>query len=240
MIIEGDCLIEMKKLKANSFDAVVTDPPYGIDYQSAWRTDKEQFKPKIANDGKPFIWWLYDAFRVLKNPGALICFCRWDVQETFKTAIECAGFEVKSQVIWDRQSHGMGDIEGSFAPQHDVIWFATKGNFKFLGERPKSIIYSMRLSGEQLQHPNEKPIDLMRKLIKPLCGEAGSVLDPFCGSGSTGVACRDLGLEFTGIEIDPIYAKLSEKKISGINPESEQISLDEVLWNETRFKNVEV
>ena len=234
MIIQGDCLIEMKKLEALSFDGIVTDPPYGIDFQSAWRIDKEQHKPKIANDTRPFIWWLYDAYRLIKSPGVLICFCRWDVQDTFKMAIEVAGFDIKSQVIWDRQSHGMGDLEGSFAPQHDVIWFATKGNFKFAGERPKSIIHSMRLSGADLSHPNEKPIDLMRKLIKPLFTKA-HILDPFCGSGSTGVACRDLGLEFTGIEIDPIYVELANLKITGIDPHSEQATFDDALFNITRY-----
>lgn len=236
MIHQGDCLIEMKKLEVETFDAIVTDPPYGIDYQSAWRTDKELHKPKIANDGKPFIWWLHDAYKLMKSPGALICFCRWDVQDVFKIAIETAGFEIKSQVIWDRQSHGMGDLEGAFAPQHDVIWFATKGNFKFAGERPKSILYSMRLSGLDLSHPNEKPVNLMRQLIKPLF-EKGHVLDPFCGSGSTGVACRDLGLEFTGIEIDPIYVELANRKITGIDPHSDQVSFDDILWEKTRFKD---
>ena len=65
-------------------DHVVTDPPYGIDFQSAWRTNKEMWKPKISNDKKPFVAWIKESFRVLKDGGCLISFYRWDVQEEFK------------------------------------------------------------------------------------------------------------------------------------------------------------
>ena len=58
----GDCLELMKELPDGCVDAVITDPPYGIDYQSARRIDSER-KPKISNDKHPFIWWLYDAFQ---------------------------------------------------------------------------------------------------------------------------------------------------------------------------------
>jgi DNA modification methylase len=53
----GDCLEIMKSIPDKSVDAVITDPPYGIDYQSAWRTDKLQWKPKIQNDATPFLGW---------------------------------------------------------------------------------------------------------------------------------------------------------------------------------------
>lgn len=60
--------------KTRSIDAIIADPPYGIDYQSAWRTDRRQWKPKIANDLAPCIGWLPDAFRLLKEGGGVIVF----------------------------------------------------------------------------------------------------------------------------------------------------------------------
>lgn len=210
----GDCLEVMAGMEADSVDAIVTDPPYGVDYQSAWRTDRRTWKPKIANDKAPFIWWLYQAARVLREPGAVLCFCRWDTQDVFQTALEAAGLTVKSQVIWDRVGHGMGDLTGAFAPQHDVIWFATKGRFTFPGSRPKSVISVPRLAGSVLQHPNEKPVELMCQLVTAICPPGGTVLDPFMGSGTTGVAAVQEGRFFIGIELDPEYHRIAQARIA--------------------------
>lgn len=203
----------MKTLADNSVDAIVTDPPYGMDFQSAWRSDKTKRFSKISNDKKPFIWFLPQAFRVLKSGGAMLCFSDWKNQNTWKEAIETAGFDVKSQVIWDREIHGMGDLYGAFGPQHDVIWFATKGKFKFPNKRPKSVIRSQRITAEKLVHPNEKPIDLMQNLITSITPPNGTVLDPFMGSGSTGVACKNLGFDFIGCEMNDEYIEIAKRRI---------------------------
>jgi site-specific DNA-methyltransferase (adenine-specific) len=213
-VICGDCLEVMREMPDNSIDSFVTDPPYGIDYQSAWRIDKTQLKPKIANDKLPFIWWLYDAYRITKLTGSLLCFCRWDVQDAFKQAIEWAGFTIKSQVIWDRAVHGLGDLEGAYALQHDVVWFATKGLFKFPNHRPQSIVRSPRVDAEKLQHPNEKPVPLMEKLIRDVSVKGQTICDPFLGSGSTAIAAASTGRNYIGIEISPEYAALAQKRIA--------------------------
>lgn len=213
-LYRGDCLDVMRSMPSASVDAVITDPPYGIDYQSARRTDKSQWKPKIANDGQPFIWWLHDAARLLRESGALICFCRWDVQDAFKQAIVWSGLTIKAQVIWDRESHGMGDLTGSPSPQHDVIWFATPGGFKFANGRPSSVIRSIRLPGEALTHPNEKPIDLMCKIVRDYTSPGHIVFDPFMGSGVAGEACAKNGRAFVGCEIDATYFERDCRRIS--------------------------
>ena len=212
-IIHGDSLTELKKMADCSIDAVITDPPYGIDFQSAWRTDSTKRHKKIANDKQPFIWWLYDAYRVTKEGGALLCFCRWDVADDFKRAIEWSGYEIKSQVIWDREHHGMGDLKGAFAPQHDIIWFATKGKFIFPNKRPKSVVSSKRLGGDKLTHPNEKPVDLMEQLIEAVTQKDDVVLDPFAGSGSTIVAANNLDRDGVGIELDGDYVTLARSRL---------------------------
>ncbi len=209
----GDCLEVMRSLPDESIDAVVTDPPYGISYQSARRTDRSQWKPKIAGDGQPCIWFLHDSARVLREGGCLLCFCRWDVQEAFRLAIGWAGLKVRAQVVWDREAHGAGDTAGSPAPQHDVIWYATKGRRVFHGLRPKSVVRSMRLSGDALVHPNEKPIGLMEGLVESYVAPGETVFDPFAGSGTTGVACVKTGRDFIGCEIDPTHHETARQRI---------------------------
>jgi site-specific DNA-methyltransferase (adenine-specific) len=211
----GDCRDIMRTLTPGSVDAVITDPPYGINFQSNHRS-RGKFT-RVANDEQPFVWWLPDAFTALKDGGAVVCFCRWDTQEAFRLAIEWAGFTVKSQVIWDREWHGMGDLKAAFSPRHDVIWFATKGSFNFPGKRPASVLRSQRISGESLRHPNEKPVDLMRKLIEAVTPQSGVVLDPFAGSGATLIAAHGAGRSCIGIEIDQTYYEAIQKRLSIIH-----------------------
>lgn len=213
MIHCGNCLDLMRTMPDQSVDAIITDPPYGMSYQSARRTDKTSRFDRIANDNAPFVWFLHDAARLLRAGGVLLCFCRWDSAEAFRMAIGWSGLILRSQIIWDRVCHGMGGLSSTTAPQHDTIWFATKGSFRFAGGRPKSVVQAMRLGGGQLTHPNEKPITLMTNLVLSYTTQGQVVLDPFCGSGTTGMACRNTKREFIGMELDPTYAELSRQRL---------------------------
>lgn len=217
-VIGGDCLRELAALPDECADAVVCDPPYGMSYQSARRIDKTSWFDPIANDDRPFIWWLWDSFRITKDGGALLCFCRWDSAEAFRLAIEWAGFTIGGQVIWDRIGHGMGDLNGQPAPRHDTIWFAKKGKFEWRGPRLKSVVSHQRISGEALTHPNEKPVPLMIELVTSICPENGLVVDPCCGSGSTGVACSHTNRRFLGMELDGGMALIARRRISEAAP----------------------
>lgn len=191
-------------------DAIITDPPYGINYVSPTGA-------RIQNDTAPFIWFLYDAFRVLKpgssGRGTLVCFTRWDVQQVFIDAIRLAGFIVKSEVIWDKMQHGMGDLKSQFAPSHENIIFAVKGKFSFPGHRPKDLITHRKLPGSQMIHPTEKPVPLLADLITAVTKPGDLILDPFAGSGSTLVAAKKTGRRFTGIELDDVHYAKAQRRI---------------------------
>ena len=216
-LILGDCLEEMPKLEAGSVDLILADPPYGIDYQSARRTDKDKWFDKIENDEEPFLDWIEQSVRLLKPTGCILCFCRWDVQEVFKEEIS-KYFTIKSQVIWDRVIHGMGDLKGAFSPQHDVIWFATNKDFSFPNKRPSSVIKIQRLSADKLTHPTEKPLALYRRLINSTTKKGDVVLDPTFGSGVAAEACFIEDRNFIGIEKDLDYFAIAEKRIAAAQP----------------------
>nr|WP_243898633.1 site-specific DNA-methyltransferase [Intestinimonas butyriciproducens] len=197
-------------MEPESVDAIITDPPYGINYVSPTGA-------RIQNDAAPFIWFLYDAFRVLKpgssGRGTLVCFTRWDVQQVFIDAIRLAGFVVKSEVIWDKMQHGMGDLKSQFAPSHENIIFAVKGKFSFPGHRPKDLITHRKLPGSQMIHPTEKPVPLLADLITAVTKPGDLILDPFAGSGSTLVAAKKTGRRFTGIELDNVHYVNAQRRI---------------------------
>lgn len=209
----GDCLEIMKQIPSECANVILTDPPYGIDFQSTWPTEKSKRKPKIKNNKHPFIWFLYDAFRLCKSDGCILCFTRDDVCEIFKTSIQCAGFTIRSVIVWDKQVHGMGNLKSQFAPQHEVIIFATKGKYQFPSKRPHDVISIQRVSPFDLIHPNEKPIELLEHLINSTCVNNGTVLDMFMGSGSTGVACANTGRNFIGVELDEGYYNIAKDRI---------------------------
>lgn len=209
-LIHGDSLTVLRQMEPESVDAIITDPPYGINYVSPTGA-------RIQNDTAPFIWFLYDAFRVLKpgssGRGTLVCFTRWDVQQVFIDAIRLAGFIVKSEVIWDKMQHGMGDLKSQFAPSHENIIFAVKGKFSFPGHRPKDLITHRKLPGSQMIHPTEKPVPLLADLITAVTKPGDLILDPFAGSGSTLVAAKKTGRRFTGIELDDVHYAKAQRRI---------------------------
>jgi len=207
----GDCLMILPELP--KVDAVVTDPPYGIAFQSAWRTERALRFDRIVNDGRPFIWWLFHAEGLLASPGPLLCFCRWDSAEVFRLAIEWAGLKIGSQLVWDRVVHGMGDPPSRPSPRHDIIWFAVKGRYRLPATRPTSIYQYQRISADALEHPNQKPDALMVALLQDFTLPAQTVLDPFMGSGTTGVACIRTGRRFIGVEISEEYCAIAQRRI---------------------------
>lgn len=210
-IIHGDSLTVLRQMEAESVDAIITDPPYGIDYHT------KGTGASIQNDKAPFIWFLYDAFRVLKSgasgQGTLICFTRWDVEQTFIDAMKLAGFQVKSEVIWDKVMHGMGDCKAQFAPTHENVVFAIKGKFCFPGHRPKDVVSFKKLSSTQMIHPTEKPVGLLASLITSVTKPGDLILDPFAGSGSTLVAAKKTGRRFIGVELDGEYFEKAQRRI---------------------------
>lgn len=213
-VIHGDSLTVLRQMEPESVDAIITDPPYGIDYHT------KGTGASIKNDKAPFIWFLYDAFRVLKSGasgrGTLICFTRWDVEQTFIDAIQLAGFNVKSEVIWNKVLHGMGDCKAQFAPTHENIVFAVKGKFSFPGHRPNDLVTHQKLASSQMIHPTEKPVSLLADLITAVTKPGDLVFDPFAGSGSTLVAAKKTGRRFIGVELDGEYFEKAQRRVGEV------------------------
>lgn len=210
----GDCMEALRAMPSNSVDAIVTDPPYGMQFQSAWATGGPRFK-EIIGDDRPAVEWLPEGVRALRDGCAMFIFCEWRFQEVFRQAIEEAGATVRSHCIWDREVHGMGDLKAAFAPCHDIGWFATKGSgFEFHGKRPQTVLRFPRVAASRLVHPAEKPVALLRTIIRTICPHGGTVLDPFAGSGTTGAAAIEEERRAILCEMDPGYAEIARNRCS--------------------------
>jgi len=188
----GDCREIQPTL--GKVDAVVTDPPYGMTFQSNYRIDR--YNPIENDDSDELLLWSCD----LAVEHSKYIFCRWD-NLTFVP-------KPNSFVTWVKNNWSMGDLEHEHARQTEgCLFYRGPGHF-FPKKRPTDAVEVPR-TGNGF-HPTEKPIELMTVVVE---WTAGLVLDPFMGSGTTGVACARLGRKFIGIEIDPGYFDIACRRI---------------------------
>jgi site-specific DNA-methyltransferase (adenine-specific) len=215
----------MKKIPDKSIDLVLTDPPYGISFKSAWQT----YQRKIENDG--FDDWLLllpkmltEFKRVLTDTGCCCCCCcgggKTPVTAIF-TIEAIKHFNLIQTLVW-RKFVGLG---WRYRPAYEniIILSKDKDNYNFYDTSKKcgnvieginQDIPNVKREGKLQDHPTQKPVALMKKLIEIHSLPKHTILDPFMGGGSTGIACQETGRSFIGIEIDPDYFKLAEHRIN--------------------------
>ena len=191
-LYQGDCLDIMPGL--DKVDAVVTDPPFGMSFQSNYRIKKHLV---IANDATADLLQWACAIPSLHSS---YVFMRWDnLHEVRKP---------KSLITWLKNSHSMGDLDHEHGRQTEVIAFYNGPNHSFPKGRPLDVVKAPRTGNEH--HPTQKPISLMSVVVG---WTKGTITDPFMGSGTTGVACAKLGRKFIGIELEPEYFDIACKRI---------------------------
>ena len=226
-LILGDCLVEMKKIPNKSIDLVLTDPPYGINFCSSWTNRKERLQNDKLDSWLPLIKeYLIEAKRVLTDTGCCCCCCYGGgkIPVTAIFTIEAIKhFNLIQTLVW-KKFIGLG---WRYRPSYENIIILSKDNknynFYDTSKKCSNVIeginqdipqYRGNEAGNHDEHPTQKPIALMKKLIDIHSIKDQSVLDPFMGSGTTGVACKELGRNFIGIEIEPKYYEIAKKRIN--------------------------
>lgn len=209
-----DALTLLKALPDASVDAVISDPPYGCGTQvSARRSPDERFE-EIPGIDEIYLEWIREAHRATKDGGAIYLFAKWVNFGEWMRGLLSAGYIVKNCIVWDKMQHGTGDLNGSYAPQHEFIIFATKGRHLLMGKRMADIIKYPKVQPLALIHPYEKPIGLLEKLMLASTTDNALILDPFAGSGTTLLAARNLNRRFIGGDITLEYVDMARKRLA--------------------------
>lgn len=190
----GDCLDILPQMEPGSVDAVVTDPPYGMGFRSNHRLLRHD--GMLGDDDAALVTWVC----VLEARHSRYVFCRWDNLATIP--------KPRSLITWVKNNWSMGDLDHEHGRQTEVILFYPGPEHRWPNARPSDVLHWPR-TGNVL-HPCEKPRGLMEKIVG---WTDGCVLDPFMGSGTTGVAAVRLGRRFLGIEIEPKYFDIACKRI---------------------------
>ena len=210
----GDALSLIDELNED-IALLLTDPPYGMAFQSNRRIASAK-RPKIKGDNTieqavSLLRAILDkTIPKMKPDSHTLIFTGWRYEPQFRQAILDAGLNIKGSLVWIKHNHGAGDLRGSFAPRHERIIHAVKGCprikkrlddvFKEY-ERPRS------------EHPTQKPVPLLEKLIATTTDEGDLVYDPFAGSGSTLLAACNLNRDYYGTEIDPKWFEVAREAV---------------------------
>ncbi len=239
-IYNKDCLIVMDDLIKDGVivDTIITDPPYGIDYQS-FRTKRE----KLHNDDQ--LDWVEEftekCGKLLRPTHHLYCFVDPEYSAEFIMGFRNAGFKIRNMLTIPRGIPGNGGNR-IFQQQSEFCIFATLGkknvgrNFNeteilkpsegYLKDKrykPKEWLYRLpdhwhwtkasEHNAHNKLHPTQKNVSCMEDMINISTNEGDIVFDPFMGSGSTGVAAMNRGREFIGSEISDTYFEIAKSRI---------------------------
>ena len=208
-IYHGDCRDVLPSLC--TVDLVLTDPPYGMAWQSSYRTATPQFE-RIAGDDTIDTSWMEATFALLREGCAAYVATRWDVYPRWREAIE-QHLSIRNCIVWAKESGGIGDLEGNYWNEHEFLIYASKGRHLLNGKRTGNVWRVNSDAPSSYQHPTQKPVALMARAINKSSKSDDLVLDPFMGSGTTLRAAKDLGRRAIGIELEERYCEIAVKRL---------------------------
>jgi adenine-specific DNA-methyltransferase len=202
-IIRGDCLDILPNIPSSSVNFILTDPPYIAKYQS--RDGR-----RVPNDDNDK--WLEPSFaelyRVLDRNSFALSFYGWPHVDKFMGAWRKAGFKVVGHLTFPKRYTSSVRY---LRYQHESAYLLAKGNPRPPND-PIGDVMDWTYSGNK-RHPTEKPLEVILPLVNTFSDVGGTVLDPFCGSGSTLRAAQMLGRNYIGIELDPNYHAIAETRL---------------------------
>jgi DNA modification methylase len=216
-LLTGSCLEILPTLTANSFDIILTDPPYGISADeygdSGGRTGGAHFYDDSHETWMSLMEvFANEAFRLAKRESHLYCFCDIDRFHSLGRYLTHSGWRVfRTPLVWVNPT-AMRAPWPEHGPQrkYQIILFAIKGDRKVT--RLYGDVITCQ-SDPNLGHQAQKPVELYLDLLRRSARPGDSVLDPFCGSGPVYPACHQLKLKATGIEIDPAAVGIASQRI---------------------------
>jgi DNA modification methylase len=192
---------------------MVTDPPYGVEYDPGWRAaaglkQNKQRLGKVANDDRADwreAWALF--------PGSVSYV--WHAgryASTVQDSLAAVGFEVRSQIIWAKDRFALS--RGHYHWQHEPCWYSVRpGSANWTGDRKQSTLWQIPArEGPGFEHGTQKPVECMKRPIENNSSPGQAIYEPFCGSGTTIIAAEMTGRLVHAIEIDPAYVDVAIKR----------------------------
>jgi DNA modification methylase len=202
---------------------MVTDPPYGVDYDPAWRkragVNLNTAKlGRVANDDRADwreAWGLF--------PGSVAYVWHAGLHSsTVQDSLEASGFEVRTQIIWAKDRFALS--RGHYHYQHEPCWYAVRGTASWKGDRKQSTLWPINAREDHGHgHGTQKPVECMKRPIENNSSPGQAVYEPFSGSGTTIIAAEMTGRSTHAIELDPAYVDVAIERWQAFTGEKAQL-----------------
>lgn len=231
-IQHGDALALLAQIPSQSVDAVVTDPPYssgGLHRSDRMGAPRDKYQsggaqvvyPTFSGDNRDqrsyAHWcalWIGECQRIVRAGGYMLIFTDWRQLPITTDSLQAGGFIWRGIIAWDKTEAARAPHTGYFRHQCEYIVWGSNGHLpKADGHGPFPGCYRTPIRPAEKQHLTAKPLDLMRQLIQCI-PSGGTILDPFAGSGSTGVAAVQTGHSFIGIEREASYVDIARSRLA--------------------------
>ena len=241
---KGNCIGIMSNLEDRSIDLVLTDPPYNIgEFAKERGAQIHTMRPNTFYnkgwDNQDTDDWrqLMDGFSELmsekvKIGGGVIIFASLLKIGDIKNIVEKHGFYYKTTGIWHKSNPMPRNMNLSFVLSTEAwLYFVNQKRTGTFNNNGKAVHDYVETSVTPLnerkfgKHPTAKPVKLMNHFVRLLSNEGETVLDPFMGSGTTGVSCCELGRNFIGIEKDDKYFEIAKNRIEEVKRNGSQMSV---------------
>lgn len=212
-LLKGDCLKLLKDIPDGNIDAIITDPPYCIGVSS------NGCKSSVADNSLLIPFWetLFREYkRVLKEGAPLYINTDW---RTYPMIYEvfCGCFDMRNLIVWDYMRMKAG-IHYRFS--YELIIYGIKGKRKRMFSPSETDIWRIKCINytdkKNRLHKAQKTVELVERMILNDTHEGDLVLDSFMGSGTTGVACKNTGRRFIGMELDAKYFEVAKNRIENL------------------------
>jgi site-specific DNA-methyltransferase (adenine-specific) len=234
MIINGDAIIELPKIKSNSVDLILIDPPYLISRESSFKNYSDEatdfIKTKYGNISIDFGEWdkedlnwefiFTEFYRILKKGGTLIIFYDIWKSSELKNFAEVSKFKQPRVCQWLKSNPVPINSNSNYLSNACEYFFTfVKGGKPTFNSKYDRGLYEYPLchGKERSKHPTQKPLNLIKELVEKHSNEGDLVLDCFAGSGTTGEACQVLDRKFILIEKDKDYFEIIKDRLNKIN-----------------------
>lgn len=233
-LIKGDCVESLKTMKDSSIDLIVTDPPYNLglfmqERDTNLKRMRENYFGAAGWDDLEYDEWsrsidrfFSEANRVMKQGASMVVFMAVIKVETVIKHAQRHGFYYKTTGTWHKLNPMPRNMNLHFINSTESwIYFinnARTGTYNNGGKALHDFIeMPVASKGERSfgKHPTQKPVALMSHFVETLSNPGDTVLDPFMGSGSTGVAALKAGRRFVGVELDERYFEMAKRRMRG-------------------------